>query len=76
MDATIAMARTFLENSWFTLRADKMLINRGLNYTLAEVTPVDLGTTGLSIASFGEDADGELYVVHYGGTIHQITAAP
>lgn len=36
MDATITMARTFLENSWFTLRADKMLINRGLNYTLAE----------------------------------------
>ena len=36
MNATIAMARTFLENSWFTLRADKMLINRGLNYTLAE----------------------------------------
>jgi enoyl-CoA hydratase len=31
-----AMARSFLENSWFTLRADKMLVNRGQNYTLAE----------------------------------------
>ena len=36
MDTTIAMARSFLENSWFTLRADKMLVNRGLNYTLAD----------------------------------------
>jgi len=36
MPATIAMARGFLENSWFTLRADKMLVNRGLNFTLAE----------------------------------------
>lgn len=31
-----AMARSFLENSWFTLRADKMLVNRGLDYTLRE----------------------------------------
>jgi enoyl-CoA hydratase len=31
-----AMARSFLENSWFTLRADKMLVNVGQNYTLAE----------------------------------------
>ena len=36
MDAAIAMARSFLENSWFTLRADKMLVNGGLNHTLAE----------------------------------------
>ncbi|MCZ6711548.1 MAG: enoyl-CoA hydratase/isomerase family protein [Gammaproteobacteria bacterium] len=36
MDATSAMARGFLENSWFTLRADKMLVNQGLNYTLAD----------------------------------------
>ncbi len=36
MDTTIAMARSFLENSWFTLRADKMLVNQGLNYTLAD----------------------------------------
>jgi enoyl-CoA hydratase/carnithine racemase len=36
MPAAIAMARRFLENSWFTLRADKMLVNRGLDYTLSE----------------------------------------
>ncbi|MCP5178546.1 MAG: enoyl-CoA hydratase/isomerase family protein [Pseudomonadales bacterium] len=36
MAQTIAMARGFLENSWFTLRADKMLVNKGLNYTLAD----------------------------------------
>jgi enoyl-CoA hydratase len=31
-----AMARSFLQNSWFTLRADKMLVNRGQNHTLAD----------------------------------------
>ena len=31
-----AMARTFLDNSWFTLRADKMLLNQGLDFTLAD----------------------------------------
>lgn len=36
LDATIEMARGFLENSWFTLRADKMLVNQGLNHTLQE----------------------------------------
>ncbi len=36
MSATIAMARGFLANSWFTLRADKMLVNQGLRYTLAD----------------------------------------
>ncbi|MBX3706326.1 MAG: enoyl-CoA hydratase/isomerase family protein [Pseudomonadales bacterium] len=36
MEATIAMARGFLENSWFTLRADKMLVNRGLDHTLSD----------------------------------------
>lgn len=36
MSAAIAMGRGFLENSWFTLRADKMLVNQGLNYTLAD----------------------------------------
>ena len=36
LSATIAMAESFLENSWFTLRADKMLVNGGLDNTLAE----------------------------------------
>ncbi|NJN52821.1 MAG: enoyl-CoA hydratase/isomerase family protein, partial [Gammaproteobacteria bacterium] len=31
-----ALARRFMENSWFTLRADKMLVNGGLDHTLAE----------------------------------------
>ena len=44
--------------------------------SMAGVTPVELSATGLSIASLGEATDGELYIVHYGGTIHQITAAP
>ncbi len=36
MSAAIAMGRGFLQNSWFTLRADKMLVNQGLNHTLAD----------------------------------------
>ena len=28
--------------------------------------------TGLSISSFAEDLAGELYIVHYGGTLHRI----
>jgi enoyl-CoA hydratase len=36
LPTTISMARKFLDNSWFTLRADKMLVNRGLDYTLSE----------------------------------------
>jgi uncharacterized repeat protein (TIGR03806 family) len=31
--------------------------------------------TGLSIASFAQDTDGELYIVHLGGTIHKIVPA-
>jgi glucose/arabinose dehydrogenase len=40
------------------------------------VTPTMLLESGLSIASFAEDNDGELYVVDYGGSIRQITNAP
>ena len=36
MDATLEMARGFLENSWFTLRADKWLVNEGQKHTLEE----------------------------------------
>jgi enoyl-CoA hydratase/carnithine racemase len=36
MQHATALARSFLTNSWFTLRADKMLVNRGLDYTLAD----------------------------------------
>lgn len=36
MTAAKDMARSFLESSWFTLRADKMLVNRGLDYTLTD----------------------------------------
>jgi uncharacterized repeat protein (TIGR03806 family) len=31
--------------------------------------------TGLSIASFAQDTDGELYIAHLGGTIHKIVEA-
>ncbi|HET9864868.1 MAG TPA: PQQ-dependent sugar dehydrogenase [Steroidobacteraceae bacterium] len=31
--------------------------------------------TGLSIASFAQDTDGELYIVHLGGTLHKIVPA-
>ena len=31
--------------------------------------------TGLQIASFGQDDDGELYIVHLGGTLHRLVQA-
>lgn len=36
MPAATAMARAFLENSWFTLRMDKTLVNGGLDRTLRD----------------------------------------
>ncbi len=36
MPSAVALARGFLANSWFTLRADKMLVNGGLDHTLAD----------------------------------------
>ncbi|NOZ28376.1 MAG: glucose dehydrogenase [Chloroflexi bacterium] len=37
----------------------------------------ELLQSGLQISTFGEDAEGELYVVHYGdGSIYRIVAAP
>jgi uncharacterized repeat protein (TIGR03806 family) len=36
------------------------------------VTDAPALATGLSIASFGEGTDGELYLVNYGGTIHRL----
>jgi enoyl-CoA hydratase len=35
-DEAIAMAKSFLENSWFTLRKDKELVNAGTNVGLTE----------------------------------------
>ena len=34
--------------------------------------PIELGESGLAIAAFAEGTDGELYIVSYGGTIHQL----
>ena len=36
LDATMEMAAGFLENSWFTLRTDKLLVNAGQHRGLAE----------------------------------------
>ncbi len=37
------------------------------------ITAADsLAATGLSIASFGQDLDGELYIVDLGGTLHRL----
>jgi len=35
-----------------------------------------LQKTGLQIVSFGQDADGEIYVLNFIGTIHQVVDAP
>ncbi len=37
--------------------------------------PTQLLDSGLNISSFGQANDGELYVVHYGGTLHHIEFA-
>lgn len=39
------------------------------------MTAGDGAATGLAIASFAEDAEGELYIVDYGGTLHRVRAA-
>lgn len=40
------------------------------------IEPEILSQTGLQIVSFGQDADGEIYVLNFVGTIHQIVDAP
>ena len=40
------------------------------------IEPEVLLETGLAIAAFGESVDGELFVVNYGGSIHQVTGVP
>jgi glucose/arabinose dehydrogenase len=42
----------------------------------AGTAPDVLLETGLGIAAFGESVDGELFVVNYGGSVHQLVAAP
>ena len=43
---------------------------------VAVTAPALLLETGLAIAAFGESVDGELFIVNYGGSIHQVIAAP
>ena len=38
--------------------------------------PEVLLETGLAIAAFGESVEGELFIVNYGGSIHQVLASP
>ena len=52
----------------------------GLRPTATGLSPVVqepqvLANTGLGISSFGEDEEGELYVVGHGGTVHRISVA-
>jgi glucose/arabinose dehydrogenase len=45
-------------------------------FALVEGTQHVLLKTGLQIASFGQDQDGELFVVDHGGTIHRLIPPP
>jgi uncharacterized repeat protein (TIGR03806 family) len=38
------------------------------------LTATNALATGLQIASFGQDTDGEVYIVHLGGTLHRLVA--
>jgi len=51
-------------------------ISRTTTPTLTLPTGADpnRASTGLQIASFAQDTDGELYIVHLGGTLHRIVA--
>jgi len=42
----------------------------------AGTAPEVLSETGLQIVSFAQDADGEIYVLNFVGTIHQVVDAP
>jgi uncharacterized repeat protein (TIGR03806 family) len=51
----------------------------GRIWDIARDTPPTLTVSagfdsGLSVAAFGQDLDGELYLVHYGGTLHRVVA--
>lgn len=49
----------------------------GLRETAGAAPAVEpLINSGLSVVSFGQADDGEVYVVHFGGTLHRVTAAP
>jgi hypothetical protein len=39
------------------------------------VQPVVVGSGGSEISAFGEDADGELYVIHLGGEVSRVVSA-
>ena len=49
-------------------------ISRGTTPTLTVTAEMAIDTP-LNISSFGQDVDGELYVVHLGGTLHRIVSA-
>lgn len=44
--------------------------------SMVGVVPEVFQETGLQIVSFGQGSDGELYLLHFGGTIYQIVDAP
>jgi glucose/arabinose dehydrogenase len=44
--------------------------------SVSGVEPAVLLDTGLAIAAFGESVDGELFVLNYGGSIHQLIDVP
>jgi glucose/arabinose dehydrogenase len=44
--------------------------------SMVGVMPEVFQETGLQIVSFGQGSDGELYLLHFGGTIYQIVDAP
>jgi len=44
--------------------------------SVAGIVPEIFAETGLQIVSFGQDTDGEIYVLSFVGTIHQVVDAP
>ena len=58
-----------IKDGQFVLNGDKIFVTDGDTQRV-------LSYTGMNISSFGEDEEGELYVVDYGGTVHRIESMP
>lgn len=52
------------------------LDTRGNPPNSGQLVAIDLGTDVSQVSSFGQDADGEIYVVERGGTIRKLVPAP
>jgi len=63
-------------NYGWNVREGAHCFNPSSGCTNTFIEPEVLSETGLQIVSFGQDADGEIHVLNFIGTIHQVVDAP